>query len=84
MNPLQVSAQFAAFVWFTESNPQQPTSKAVEYARNNWIGFLASAKTGVGKLLIQMGTPPVNGISHEPRQRAEPRKSRTRQLAMAG
>jgi hypothetical protein len=56
MEPLQVSAQFAAYIWFTESNERSLTSEkeAALFARNNWRDFLPCAHKGLGRLLIRI------------------------------
>lgn len=49
MSPLQVAAEFAAFVWSTGSNPEKQPSQdeALRFARNNWPDFLPSAQEGL-------------------------------------
>lgn len=55
MNPWKVSAQFAAFVWFTNKNKGRTThAQAMRFARENWVAFLPSAHEGVGRLLIRV------------------------------
>lgn len=59
-NPWKVSAQFAAFVWFT-SRKSEETAKdpkaATRFARDNWVAFLPYADEGMGQLLIKVGNP---------------------------
>jgi hypothetical protein len=55
MNPWKVSAQFAAFLWFTRKNEGTAThEEAMHFARENWVAFLPAAHEGVGKLLIRV------------------------------
>ncbi len=55
MNPLQISAQYAAFVWFTNRNKGTATpEEARRFARDNWMGFLPAAHEGLGRLLIRI------------------------------
>jgi hypothetical protein len=55
MDPLKISAQFAAFIWF-QNRSEVPKSDrhAWEYARRAWRSFLPFANEGVGRLLMQM------------------------------
>jgi len=58
MNPLTVSAQFAAYVWYTEvSHGPKPHDEAVQFAQRNWASFLPSAHEGWGKLLLRLARP---------------------------
>jgi hypothetical protein len=55
MRPLQVSAQFAAFVWYSEAKRGETThEEALRFARQNWVPFLPAAHEGWGKLLIRV------------------------------
>jgi len=57
MNPFKVSAQFAAYIWFTNNNPRTPTTEAMLFARDNWAAFLPCAHEGLGRLLIRIAGP---------------------------
>jgi hypothetical protein len=59
MNPLTVSAQYAAFVWFTErpGNPCKNSAEALRFARENWQHFLPLAHEGLGRLLLKLARP---------------------------
>jgi hypothetical protein len=59
MDPLQVSAQFAAYVWFTRDKPDDARTRerALCFARENWAPFLPVAQEGWGRLLIRIGRP---------------------------
>jgi hypothetical protein len=56
MNPLKVSAMFAAYVWFTEreGNSVMAQREAASFARSNWESFLPAAHEGLGRLLIRV------------------------------
>ena len=62
MNPWKVSAQFAAFVWYTnrEIENKATAAEAAQFARDNWIAFLPYAHEGYGKLLIKISRPRTN------------------------
>jgi hypothetical protein len=51
-----VSAQFAAFVWFTNDPMRAKGSPdaALEFARQNWRSFLPLAHPGLGRLLLKI------------------------------
>jgi hypothetical protein len=67
MNPRNVAARFAAFVWF--SNKKQKTEEAaVQFAQDNWPLFLPVAQAGVGRLLLE--------IAKRPASSARPRRLR--------
>jgi len=58
MNPLKVSAQFAAYVWYTEARQgTNPHEEASRFAEQNWATFLPSAHEGWGKLLMRLVKP---------------------------
>lgn len=56
MDPVKLSAQFAAFVWFTNhASEAAPTNtQAWAYARKYWQSFLPAAHEGLGRLLIKI------------------------------
>ena len=56
MNPLKVSAQFAAYVWFTQWK-EETTREATRFAKDNWIAFLPYADKNIGMLLIEIAKP---------------------------
>jgi len=72
MDPLQVSAQFAAFTWFAAGKPEtaQTEEAARRFAQDNWLSFLPCAHKGWGELLIRVAEP-------------SPARKRRRPLAMA-
>ena len=58
MDPLQISAQFAAYVWYTEARQgTNPHEEASRFAEQNWASFLPSAQEGWGKLLMRLVKP---------------------------
>jgi hypothetical protein len=58
MNPRHVSAQFAAFVWFTGRTPAGHADPAAarRFARENWTAFLPCAHEGLGRLLMRIAS----------------------------
>jgi hypothetical protein len=55
MNPLTVSAQFAAYAWYLETNRGTAThAAAVRFARESWGAFLPCAHKGWGRLLVRV------------------------------
>jgi hypothetical protein len=58
MNPLKLSSQFAAYVWYTEVRQGTKThGEALRFAERNWRTFLPSANEGWGKLLVRAARP---------------------------
>jgi hypothetical protein len=65
MHPLQVSAQFAAFVWYCGHNQGAHRAVAARFARENWLRFVPQAHEGWGKLLIRVAKlRPAKGRRH--------------------
>ena len=56
MHPLKTSAQFAAFVWFTNQKHASSAS-ASRFANQHWQEFLPSAHEGLGLLLMKIAEP---------------------------
>jgi hypothetical protein len=56
MNPWKVSAQFAAFVWYSNKMKATPV-EAAQFAKENWVAFLPYAHEGYGRLLIKIARP---------------------------
>ena len=56
MTPLQMSAQFAAYLWFRrqEENADKSREEAHQFARTHWERFLPSAHEGLGRLLMRL------------------------------
>jgi hypothetical protein len=57
MSSWKVSAQFAAFVWYSEQNPEKAKKDASFFAKRNWVAFLPCAHAGVGRLLMKIASP---------------------------
>ena len=56
MHPLKTSAQFAAFVWFSNQKHANPAA-ASRFAKQHWQDFLPSAREGLGLLLMRIAEP---------------------------
>lgn len=54
MDPVEVSAMFAAYVWCININKEGTAAEAVSFARDNWQAFLSNAHKGLGFLLIRL------------------------------
>ncbi len=58
MNPLKLSAQFAAYVWYTGVRQgARAHDEALRFAQRNWPAFLPSAHEGWGRLLLRVARP---------------------------
>jgi len=53
-DPLTISAQFAAFVWYTSQNVRPESDSALRFARKHWKTFLPVAQPGLGRLLLRI------------------------------
>lgn len=75
MEPMEVSAMFAAYVWFIGRNGGGATAEeeAVSFAEDNWQAFLPNAHKGLGRLLIRLA-----GVRSQRRGR---RKTRAKAIA---
>ena len=51
LNPLRLSAQFAAYVWYTNRVAAGQETEAAAFAKVNWPNFLPLAHKGLGRLL---------------------------------
>jgi hypothetical protein len=54
MYPLKMSAQFAAYAWYTEFRGRTNPAEALRFAEQNWTSFVPSAHEGWGKLLMRL------------------------------
>lgn len=72
MTPLQAAAEYAAFVWYSETRAPGPTTRveARKFCRENWQTFLPVADEGWGRLLLQLAR-------RSPQQRRKTRRPRT-------
>jgi hypothetical protein len=57
MSPFKVSAEFAAFTWFVNTDRKVSTEQALEFAHKNWASFLPCAHDGLGRLLLRIAGP---------------------------
>ena len=57
MNPLKLSAQFAAYAWYTEVRGRATQGEALRFAEQNWPTFLPAAHEGLGRLLVRAARP---------------------------
>ena len=59
MDPLQATAQFAAWVWFSNhaDGTWESEREATRFTRENWIEFLPLADEGLGALLLKIAEP---------------------------
>jgi hypothetical protein len=83
MDPCKVSAQFAAYLWFTghKAGGSAAGDQAVRFARDNWVAFLPCAHEGIGRLLIRVAElDRATRARHGPSQAA--RGSRTRRTRL--
>ena len=58
MDPLRISAQFAAYVWYCKRVGAGQKAEATAFAKKNWPQFLALAHPGVGRLLAKIAAKP--------------------------
>jgi hypothetical protein len=60
MDPLAVSAQFAAYVYYRgcRTNADRSDAEAMQFARENWVTFLPLAHDGLGRLLLDIAKVP--------------------------
>ena len=88
MDAVKVSAQFAAFVWASQGNPEIEPAQggAARFARKNWATFLPLAHEGLGRLLLQIAAAPGTGLTRRPRRRrlARVRRARLRRRSIVG
>jgi hypothetical protein len=70
MDPLTVSAQFSAYVWYSHGKPDSPVvrARANRFAQEHWPAFLSNAHEGLGRLLLRLAdneedTPTATGQS---------------------
>jgi hypothetical protein len=56
MDPLKVSAQFAAYVWYCQKHEGEADvdREAFLFAQENWIAFLPAAHEEMGQLLLEL------------------------------
>jgi len=77
MNARKVAAQFAAYIWYENTQQFERTNaEKAEFARNNWQPFLPIAPEGLGRLLIKT-------VAKPSRMRKQPKYLRRRRLLAA-
>jgi hypothetical protein len=55
MEARKVAAQFAAYVWYENTQAAKPSEDdRARFARDNWMFFLPVAPEGLGRLLLQI------------------------------
>jgi hypothetical protein len=55
MNPLKISAQFAAYTWYMDKQDDTTTiEEGLQFARENSKTFASCAHEGLGRLLIRL------------------------------
>lgn len=75
MDPVKVSAQFAAFVWASQgtSEARPAQDRAARFAREHWTTFLPLAHEGLGRLLLRIAAArPTGGTRQAGRRRLAP------------
>ena len=66
MDPKKVSAEFAAYAWYTETKKGTATqADALQFAEENWRRFLPYAHEGWGRLLIRLSEGRPNGARRQ-------------------
>lgn len=85
MDPITVSAQFAAYTWFEGFNAGRPAAEqeARQFARRNWRAFVPSAHEGLGRLLLQIAGAKERGRGPS-RKHSRPGRACGRRQARAG
>ena len=73
MAPLEVSARFAAYMWYVNNRQAPHRTKQAEarrFANDHWRVFKPAAKSGVGQLLLKIaeGRRPRHLLSRMGRQ----------------
>lgn len=60
MTPLQVSAQFAAYLWYKNQpeHADHTPEQARQFAADFWETFLPNGHEGLGRLLKKIAGPP--------------------------
>jgi hypothetical protein len=56
MDPLHISAQFAAYTWYmdVQRGAARSEERAARFARKHAVAFRSCAHEGLGRLLIQL------------------------------
>jgi hypothetical protein len=74
MNPLIVSAQYAAYVWYLNKqvSVKEEFEEARRFARTSWATFLPVANEGWGRLLQQIANGKENRKGRARRSMKQP------------
>jgi hypothetical protein len=80
MDAMKISAQFAAYVWYTKRVAFGREADAAEFAKANWAKFLPLAHVGLGRLLRRIAG---EGTRRLPTETQAPRLSRLQTLTRA-
>jgi hypothetical protein len=55
MKARKVAAQFAAYVWYENTQKAKPSGQdKARFAKEHWMSFLPVAPEGLGRLLLQI------------------------------
>jgi hypothetical protein len=67
MDPVKLSAQFAAYVWYTSMKNRSAAveQQAVWFADTNWSAFLPCAHEGLGRLLSTIAAERLRHPHHD-------------------
>ncbi len=67
MNPLIVSARFAAYVWYTKKFTSCRPQQASAFAKMNWPTFMPLAQDGIGRLLKRIAAKKARSVEKNTR-----------------
>jgi hypothetical protein len=82
MNPLIVSARFAAYVWYTKHFAASPPRRAAAFAKMNWPTFMPLAQDGLGRLLKKIAAKKSTALEKNTRFKPSVRKLKTLSAAL--
>jgi hypothetical protein len=81
MDSLRISAQFAAYVWYTTRVAAAGEFQAAAFSKENWPRFLPLAHAGLGRLLGKIARPKQRTVTKPGPEM--PRLSKLKTLARA-
>src|SRR5690242_19540651 len=82
MNPLIVSARFAAYVWSTKQYASCRPQQAAAFAKMNWPTFMPLAHEGLGRHLKRIAAKRTTALEKNTRFRPRVRKLKTLAVAL--
>ena len=82
MNPLIVSARFAAYVWYTKHYAPCRSRQALAFAKMNWPTFMPLAHEGLGRLLNRIAAKRRTVVEKNTRFRPRVRTLKTLSVAL--